>query len=70
MIAASEMSSNAFNAGRGHRPAGHVLRAAHPFPRKPGASVVNVSAPQLTVPMSLQAPASAAKAGVNMLTRI
>jgi len=48
----------------------HVLRAAHPMLRKPGAVVINISAPQSTMPMALQAHVCAAKAGVDMLTRV
>jgi NAD(P)-dependent dehydrogenase (short-subunit alcohol dehydrogenase family) len=47
----------------------HVLRAAWPFLKKPGASVINISAPQAFVPMPLQSHVCAAKAGVDMLTR-
>ena len=48
----------------------HVLRAAYPLLRKPGAVVINVSAPQAFLPMELQAHVCAAKAGVDMLTRV
>ncbi len=48
----------------------HVLRAAHPMLRKPGAVVINISAPQSTLPTALQAHVCAAKAGVDMLTRV
>jgi NAD(P)-dependent dehydrogenase (short-subunit alcohol dehydrogenase family) len=48
----------------------HVLRAAHAFLRKPGASVINISAPQAESPMLMQAHVCAAKAGVDMLTRV
>ena len=48
----------------------HVLRAAHPLLRKPGAAVINVSAPQAFLPMALQSHVCAAKAGVDMLTRV
>ncbi|WP_225767984.1 SDR family oxidoreductase [Inquilinus sp. Marseille-Q2685] len=48
----------------------HVLRAAHAFLRKPGASVINISAPQAEAPMAMQAHVCAAKAGVDMLTRV
>ncbi|WP_067824404.1 SDR family oxidoreductase [Nocardia inohanensis] len=48
----------------------NVLRAAHPHLRKPGAAVINISAPQATVPMSFQAHACAAKAGVDMVTKV
>ena len=47
----------------------NVMRAAYPFLRKPGASVINISAPQAFVPMQAQAHVCAAKAGVDMITR-
>lgn len=47
----------------------HVLRAAYPYLRKPGASVINISAPQAWVAMPMQSHVCAAKAGVDMLTR-
>ena len=48
----------------------HVLRVGHQFLKKPGASVINISAPQAYVPAPLQAHVCAAKAGVDMLTRV
>lgn len=48
----------------------HVLRAAHAFLKKPGASVINISAPQAYNPTLYQAHVCAAKAGVDMLTRV
>jgi len=47
----------------------HVLRSAFPYLTKPGASVINISAPQAFVPMPMQSHVCAAKAGVDMLTR-
>ena len=47
----------------------HVLRAAFPYLKKPGASVINISAPQAFVAMPMQSHVCAAKAGVDMLTR-
>jgi hypothetical protein len=47
----------------------NVLSAAWPHLRKPGAAIVNISAPQGQRAMRLQAHACAAKAGVDMLTR-
>lgn len=47
----------------------NVMRAAYPCLRKPGASVINISAPQAFVPMLAQAHVCAAKAGVDMITR-
>jgi NAD(P)-dependent dehydrogenase (short-subunit alcohol dehydrogenase family) len=48
----------------------NVLRNAHAFLRKPGAAIINVSAPQALLAMPLQAHVCAAKAGVDMLTRV
>lgn len=47
----------------------HVLRAAHPHLRKPGASIINISAPQAVMGMVGQAHVCAAKAGVDMITK-
>ena len=47
----------------------HVLRSAFPHLKKPGASVINISAPQAFVPMPMQSHVCAAKAGVDMLTK-
>ncbi len=47
----------------------HVLKAAYPYMKKPGSSVINISAPQAFVPMILQSHVCAAKAGVDMITR-
>ena len=47
----------------------HVMRACHPHLTKPGASIVNISAPQAFTAMSHQSPVCAAKAGVDMVTR-
>jgi NAD(P)-dependent dehydrogenase (short-subunit alcohol dehydrogenase family) len=70
--AALDMSPNAFRSVVDIDLLGsyHVLRAAYPLLRKPGAAVINVSAPQAFVPMGLQAHVCAAKAGVDMLTRV
>ena len=48
----------------------NVLRQAHQFLRRPGASVINISAPQAYNPTMFQAHVCAAKAGVDMLTRV
>jgi NAD(P)-dependent dehydrogenase (short-subunit alcohol dehydrogenase family) len=48
----------------------NVLRSAHAYLRKPGASIVNISAPQAEVAIPMQAHVCAAKAGVDMLTRV
>jgi len=47
----------------------HVMKAAFPLLKKPGASVINISAPQAFIPMQGQAHVCAAKAGVDMITR-
>ena len=47
----------------------HVLTGAWPFLRKPGASLINISAPQALFAMTGQAHVCAAKAGVDMITR-
>jgi len=47
----------------------HAMKAAFPRLRKPGASVINVSAPQALLPMRAQVHVCAAKAGVDMITR-
>jgi len=47
----------------------NVMRAAHPHLKKPGASVINISAPQAFVAMSHQSAVCAAKAGVDMVTK-
>ena len=48
----------------------HVLQSAHPYLTRPGASIINISAPQALVPMELQVHVCAAKAGVVMVTRV
>lgn len=47
----------------------NVLRASYQFLRKPGASLISISAPQGSRPAMLQAHVCAAKAGINMLTQ-
>lgn len=48
----------------------NACRAAFPHLRKPGASVVSISAVQSLIPTPMQAHVSAAKAGIDMLTRV
>lgn len=48
----------------------NAARAAFEFLKKPGASVINISAPQAYLPMAMQAHVCAAKAGVDMITRV
>ncbi len=47
----------------------NVLRAAFEHLNKPGATVVNISAPQAWLPVPFQIHACAAKAGVDQVTR-
>ncbi len=47
----------------------HVMKASFPLLNKPGASVINISAPQAFLPMEAQAHVCSAKAGVDMITR-
>lgn len=47
----------------------NTCRAAYTYLKKPGAVVLNISAPQAYIPMPLQSHVCAAKAGVDMLTR-
>ena len=46
-----------------------VFRLAWPHLRRPGASLLAISAPQAVRPLPMQAHACAAKAGVNMLVK-
>lgn len=47
----------------------HVMKSAYPLLKKPGASVVNISAPQARLAYEGQIHVCAAKAGVDMITR-
>ncbi len=47
----------------------HVMRAAYAHLVRPGACVINISAPQALYPMAAQVHVCAAKAGVDMVTR-
>ncbi|NVJ07896.1 SDR family oxidoreductase [Myxococcus sp. AM001] len=66
------MSSNGFKAVMDIDVLGtfNISRAAFEHLRKPGASLINISAPQAYLPMAMQAHVCAAKAGVDMLTRV
>lgn len=68
---ADELSSNGFRAVVEIDLIGtfHVMRAAKAVLRVPGASLINISAPQSTEAFWGQSHVSAAKAGVDMLTR-
>jgi NAD(P)-dependent dehydrogenase (short-subunit alcohol dehydrogenase family) len=48
----------------------HVLKAAHPHLKKPGGSIVTISAPQAVHARALQSHVCAAKAGADMLMRV
>lgn len=47
----------------------NTCRAAFEHLKRPGASIINISATQAFIPMALQAHVCAAKAGVDMLTK-
>ncbi len=47
----------------------HVMKAAYPHMRRPGGSLINISAPQAAQAMAFQSHVCAAKAGVDMITR-
>ncbi len=47
----------------------NVLRAAYAYLKKPGATVINITAPQSWLPTPFQIHACAAKAGVDQVTR-
>ena len=47
----------------------HVLRAGYEFLRRPGASIISITAGQAVNPTAFQSHVCAAKAGINMLTR-
>lgn len=68
---ATGMSANAFKAVIDIDLLGtfNTCRAAYQFLQKPGAAVLNISAPQAFIPMPMQSHVCAAKAGVDMLTR-
>ena len=72
LSAANELSANGFRVVVDIDLIGtfHVLRAGFPHLTKPGASVINITAPQSFVAMRYQAHVCAAKAGVDQLTRV
>ena len=47
----------------------HVYRAAFEYLRKPGASLIAITAPEAVRPLPFQSHVCSAKAGVNMLTK-
>jgi NAD(P)-dependent dehydrogenase (short-subunit alcohol dehydrogenase family) len=68
---AMDMSANAFASVINIDLLGtfHVMKAAYPHLKKPGASVINISAPQSYIAADFQSHVCSAKAGVDMLTR-
>jgi NAD(P)-dependent dehydrogenase (short-subunit alcohol dehydrogenase family) len=68
---ATDLSSNGFRSVMEIDLLGtfHVMSASYPRLRKPGASIINISAPQAFIPSKAQIHVSAAKAGVDMITR-
>ncbi len=66
------MSSNGFKAVMDIDLLGtfNVMRAAHEYLKKPGASVINISAGQASRPYKNQIHVCAAKAGVDQVTRV
>src|SRR5688572_25065072 len=66
------MSANAFKAVVDIDLLGtfNTCRAAFELLRKPGASIINISAPQAFLPTAFQAHVCAAKSGVDMVTRV
>jgi hypothetical protein len=48
----------------------HVFRAAYDVVRKPGASLIAITAPQAVQPLLNQVHVCAAKAGVNMIVKV
>jgi len=68
---AASMSANAFKSVIDIDLLGtfNTCRAAYDHLTKPGASVINISAPQAFQPLPLQSHVNAAKAGVDMITR-
>ncbi len=47
----------------------HVMQSVYPYLAKPGASIINISAPQSSIAMAAQVHVCAAKAGVDMVTK-
>jgi len=68
---AMDMSANAFASVINIDLLGtfHVMKAAYPHLKKPGASVINISAPQSYIAADFQSHVCSAKAGADMLTR-
>jgi NAD(P)-dependent dehydrogenase (short-subunit alcohol dehydrogenase family) len=72
LAAAKDLSSNGFKVVVDIDLNGtfHVMKRAYPHLAKPGASIINISAPQAFVPIRWQSHVCAAKAGVDQLTRV
>jgi NAD(P)-dependent dehydrogenase (short-subunit alcohol dehydrogenase family) len=72
LAAALNLSSNGFKAVVDIDLVGtfHVLRASFDYLRRPGASIINISAPQSVSPTPLQAHVCAAKAGLDQVMRV
>jgi NAD(P)-dependent dehydrogenase (short-subunit alcohol dehydrogenase family) len=70
-VPAAKMSPNAFKTVIDIDLIGtfNVLSAAYPHLKRPGAVLVNITAPQAGRAMPMQAHACSAKAGIEMLTR-
>ncbi len=68
---AAEMSVNAFKTVIDIDLMGtiHVMKGAYPYLKRPGASIINISAPQAYLPYEGQSHVCAAKAGVDQITR-
>lgn len=68
---AKDMSSNAFRAVIDIDLIGtfHVCKIAHEYMKKPGGSIINISAPQAFVAYPFQSHVNSAKAGVEMFTK-
>lgn len=71
VAAADQLSSNGFRTVVEIDLVGtfHVMRAAFEHLRKPGASLVNITAPQASLPTPRQIHVCAAKAGIDQATR-
>jgi len=69
---ANELSSNGFKVVVDIDLNGtfHVMRQGFPHLKKPGASVINITAPQAVIPIRHQVHVCAAKAGVDQVTRV
>jgi len=70
-VPAAKMSANAFKTVIDIDLIGtfNVLSSAYPHLKRPGAVLVNITAPQAGRAMPMQAHACSAKAGIDMLTR-